>query len=218
MTVVFDPSWSRERLARVGRDVSFAWLAVNRLRPPSRVFLDVASANAWRQSTKGEDLILSAWSGVHLSEGGVTAIAVNLENCHRLSKFRMFGSGPFIIQAPGSFEDYSPVGVFCHEVGHHVDRALSERGFSRTSEPFISLVDEESEVSRFEYNIQESFAEAIRLFITNPDLLRVGRPQRWEFLTKTLRLKPLHATPWRRVLNRSAKVVRASVPAWVAEE
>lgn len=218
MTVVFDPSWSRERSVRVGRDISFAWLTLNGFRLPNHVFLDITSANAWRQSTKGEDLILSAWSGVHLSEGGVTAIAVNLENCHRLSKFRMFGNGPFIVQAAGSFEDYTPVGVFCHEVGHHVDRALAVRGYSRGCGVFLSLVEEEGEVSRFEYNIQESFAEAIRLFITNPDLLRVGRPQRWDFLTKVLRLKPLHTTPWRRVLSRSAKAVRASVPTWMEDE
>lgn len=215
MRVVLDPRWPNERLARVGKDVSHAWLTLNGFRPPTRVFLDPKQANAWRQADVGRDLILPEWSGVSLSEGEVTAVAVDLSNCHRPSRFRMFNTGRWIVQGPGSFEDYTPLGVFCHEVGHHVDFTLHRRGHSARSELFLSVVDEEEEVSGFEYNVQESFAEAIRLFITNPTLLRVGRPLRWDYLTKVLRLKPLHAAPWRRVLSLSAKRVRASASSWV---
>jgi hypothetical protein len=215
VTVVVDPRWPNERLARVGQDVSYAWLTLNGFSFPDRVFLDPAQANAWRQATAGKDLILPEWSGVHLSEKGVTAVALNLSACLRASRFRMFGNGRWVSQAPGSFEDYTPYGVFCHEVGHHVDYSLHSKGHSKRCGLFLSLVEEEEEVSGFEYNVQESFAEAIRLFVTNPDLLRVGRPLRWDYLTKVLRLKPLHAAPWRRVLSLSAKRVRASVPAWM---
>ncbi len=217
MTVVFDPRWPKERLARVAKDVSLAWLTLNGIRYPDRVFLDPGEANAWRQATVGRDLILSAWSGVHLSEKGVSAIAVDLANCHRQSRFRQHGNGRWIIQGPGSYEDFSSLGVFCHELGHHVDFTLDSRGHSRRCSRFRSIVEEEEEVSGFEHNVQEAFAEAIRLFVTNPRLLQAGRPLRWSYLTERLRLKPLCATPWMKVLSLSANVVRASAQRWMED-
>ena len=216
MTVVFDPRWPLARLARVGRDLSFGWLALNGLRLPTHLFLDPKEANRWRQGTSGKDLINQACLGVHLSEGDVSAVALDLTACLRGSRYRAH-DGRITIHAPGSFEDFTPLGVLCHEVGHHVDFQLDRRGFSKRNKAFARALEDEPEVSSVEHNVQESFAEAIRLFITNPSLLEAGRPRRWEFLTKTLRLRPIHQSSWRRVLGRCAQHVRSSAQLWTEE-
>lgn len=99
---------------------------------------------------------------------------------------------------PGYKADRTPVGVFTHELGHHVDDYLNE--------PIITSWGDEAPVSGYEPNRQESWAEAWRLFCTNPDLLRVGRPRRWHTLTETLGLVPSdllgELEPWEERLER----------------
>lgn len=93
---------------------------------------------------------------------------------------------------PGYKADLTPVGVVAHEVGHYIDEQLNFpqlRGWSG-----------ERSVTSYEPNRRERFAEAVKLFITNPDLLRVGRPVRHALLLD-LGLRPLHDAPWRDVLR-----------------
>lgn len=94
---------------------------------------------------------------------------------------------------PGYKADLTPVGVVSHETGHHVD-AL----FGRPS-----LVGWAAEVSvtSYEPNRDERFAEALKIFITNPDMLRAGRPVRWKFITEQLGLDPGDLVPWEEVLR-----------------
>jgi len=79
------------------------------------------------------------------------------------------------------------------------------------------VIDEEAEISVAEYNVLESFAEAIRLFVTNPNLLEVGRPARWEHLRSAMGLKPLHDASWRTVMSKASNVVRRAVEEWLEE-
>jgi hypothetical protein len=93
---------------------------------------------------------------------------------------------------PGYKADTTPTGVVAHEVGHHVDAVM------RVGE--LRGWDRETRVSSYEPNRDEAFAEAFKLFVTNPDLLRVGRPRRWELLIG-LGLDPGDLTPWDEVLT-----------------
>lgn len=216
--MILDPRWPRERLARVGRDLSFAWLTLNGLPLPDRVFFDRESANAARRELdpRSKHFIRPEWLGAHqrAEDNSWSWIAVNVPQCHRKQYHPADKNGRPLIQAPGSFEDFTPLGVMCHEVGHHVDYVLHPSSYSQRN-GFEAVVDEEEDVSRIEHNVLESFAEAIRLFVTNPDLLRVGRPDRYEYLTKTIGLKPLHLTPWRSVLRNAGKRVRSAAEAWL---
>jgi hypothetical protein len=197
--------------------MSFAWLAANGLPLPDRVFLDRESANAARraENPKSKHLLRPEWLGVYqrIWEGGWSAIAVDTANCLMRRRVKPAVGEPFW-QAPGAPQDFTPLGVLCHEVGHHVDYILHPKAYS-TQNGFQKIVDNEEDVSTAEYNLLESFAEAIRLFITNPMLLAAGRPDRFEYLTKTVGLKPIHMSPWRTVLRRSGARVVTAVEAWL---
>lgn len=215
--IVLDPRWSRARLANAGREMAFAWLALNRLPLPDRVFFDRESANAARRAEdpRSKHLLRPEWLGVYQRtwQGGWSAVAVDVEGCHVSRRVRPANGAPFW-QAPGAPQDFTPLGVFCHEIGHHVDHVLDPQTCSKRS-GFQAVVDGEEDVSTAEYNLLESFAEAIRLFITNPRLLAEGRPDRFEHLTRTVGLKPLYWSPWRHVLSRAGARVVASTEAWL---
>ncbi len=206
--ITLDPRWSPRRSAQIGKSLAYSWLALNRFPEPDRLDLDRESAGSFLER---------AWLGVHSSKKGVSRIAVAAEDCDFSCRFDT--PTGMLIQAPGSFEDHSALGVLCHEVGHHVDYALNPRAYSRSKVSGFSVaIDDEDEVSRGEFNVHESFAEAIRLFITNPDLLRLGRPIRWEQLVVNLRLRPLHQERWTTVLQKAPKYVHRAVRAWLSDE
>lgn len=79
---------------------------------------------------------------------------------------------------PGWKADLTPIGVVTHEAGHHV--------YDTIGRPTLTGWSKEPRVSTYEPNSNERFAEAVKLFMTNPDLLRVGRPTRYEFLSRYL--------------------------------
>lgn len=112
---------------------------------------------------------------------------------------------------PGYKADLTPVGVVAHETGHHVDDVTGRR-------PLGYGWRNEERVSGYEPNRAESFAEAFRLFVTNPDMLRAGRPARWAHLTEGLGLVPGPLTPWDEVLAERGAHARFLVAAknWVA--
>lgn len=102
---------------------------------------------------------------------------------------------------PGSTVDREPYGVLCHELGHHVDYHCGKvRGkywsdFS-TSVRFLTL---EKEISSYCPNNAEWFAEMFRVFVTNPDLLRLLRPKTYEILANKFAVKNMQ--PWEEVLG-----------------
>lgn len=207
-TITLDPRWSPRRSAQVGKGLTYTWLTLNRLPLPDVLHLDRESAGR---------MLERAWLGSHHHKKGVSTISIAVEDIDLSGRFDT--PQGVLIQAPGSFEDYSVIGVLCHEVGHHVDYTLNPKPYSRTkASGFSSLLDDEEEVSRNEFNVHESFAEAIRLFITNPDLLKRGRPERWEHLTVKLKLKPLHLEHWSVVLQKAPQYVHRAVRAWLEDQ
>lgn len=108
----------------------------------------------------------------------------------------------------GHKSDVTVAGVVCHETGHHVENML---GYNKCLEKLAEIKRKESQVTSYEPNIHETFAEMMRLFILNPDLLKKGRPMRYKFITKTLGLKPLHKKRWKSILhNAHPKIVKAA--------
>ena len=76
---------------------------------------------------------------------------------------------------PGYVTDRTPFGVLCHELGHHVDSAHGSRP-GRISHELRSETKEDA-ITGYAPNTNEWFAEIFRLFVTNPDLLRLIRPR-----------------------------------------
>jgi hypothetical protein len=114
--------------------------------------------------------------------------------------------------------DLTAPGILAHEIGHHVWFEHVARNFSNrvTRDELLALMSVQSEapVSGYEPNSHEVFAEAMRLFILNPTLLKEGRPGRWAAL-QGFGLRPLHDAPWRDVLvHAHPKIIRAA-ESWI---
>lgn len=107
---------------------------------------------------------------------------------------------------PGSVTDREPYGVIAHELGHHADWSTGERKWTYGSEYCEEVKNAAREpglTSYAETNPAEWFAEAFRLFVTNPRLLYVLRPRTFGVLIK--KWKPiLQGKTWVDVLGEDA--------------
>lgn len=95
---------------------------------------------------------------------------------------------------PGHSIDRTPCGVHAHEMGHHVD---CHRGFVASR---IRRQSGEPPLTSYCPNDPEWFAEMMRLFATNADLLEHIRPKTYRAL-RVLGLKPVEHRTWRQVLQ-----------------
>lgn len=102
---------------------------------------------------------------------------------------------------PGYSTDRTPYGVLAHETGHHADMLRSKRKHGYRGDHSISVRAEVGEERLTSYcpNDGEWFAEMFRLFITNPDLLRLLRPRTFERLSRDW--LPVVKAPWDEVLR-----------------
>lgn len=98
---------------------------------------------------------------------------------------------------PGSTSDKTPYGVIQHELGHHIDRLLGDVKGSYWSEFSSELrkLTKEKPLTSYCPNDAEWFAEIFRLFITNPDLLRLIRPKTYSELRNLY--TPVSNLSWR---------------------
>lgn len=99
---------------------------------------------------------------------------------------------------PGYKADKTIIGVLAHETGHHVDNCLN---LLKENEPKLDFIFLCSKISSYEPDKREAFAETIRLFITNPDLLKIYSPERYIVLTEYFGFKPVITDKWDKVLQ-----------------
>lgn len=99
---------------------------------------------------------------------------------------------------PGYVVDRTPFGVLAHELGHHVDRAHG-RVPGQLSPHLRDQTKSKPITTYAATNTNEWFAEAFRLFITNPDLLRLIRAELYAPLRE--RFKPVETRPWDEVID-----------------
>lgn len=180
----------KETLLARGHDAARAWLAANGVDAPRFVF----DAPARRRGGPcGHYRPYPARAG---AEGVVT---VYVARCARA------GRGGREWSWPGYPVDRTPHGVVLHELGHHVDTG---RGGRRLSHDVHRLAGEDA-ITAYAPSREEWFAEMVKLFISNPDLLRAIRPRTFQSLEY---LFPSHVEtrPWREVLADSPRRVRAA--------
>jgi hypothetical protein len=94
---------------------------------------------------------------------------------------------------PNHKTDSTPIGVLAHEVGHSVDWYLRTKGI-QLAKDFRKLMRIEPQVTSYDTIAIERVAEAMRLFILNPELLRLGRPRAYDILIA--HLKPTVTNNW----------------------
>lgn len=99
---------------------------------------------------------------------------------------------------PGWKTDRTAVGVVAHECGHHAEEELRKKGFKLDS-VWKSII-KTKKVSGYEPIPAESWAETLRLFILNPDLLEKAIPARYSYISKWL--QPSETRSWDEVLNQ----------------
>lgn len=117
-------------------------------------------------------------------------IQVDIDKCARPS---------YMYSYPNLHINRTPQGVIAHEFGHYLqDRLLI---FTKTLTKDRKEINEEPVTSYNSRNSSEWFAEVIRLFITNPDLLKLGRPKTYNWLCEELEMKPLNRGLYREVLE-----------------
>lgn len=118
---------------------------------------------------------------------------------------------------PGYKTDRTATGVLAHETGHFIEwliRTGLKDGRGKPVERdwiqkrFSIAVKQEKPISGYKPHIlEEAFAEAMRLYITNPDLLAAGRPLRYELIRWELGLIPVGG-PWREMLKEAPMHIR----------
>jgi hypothetical protein len=103
----------------------------------------------------------------------------------------------------GQVYDKTPIGVIAQEYGYHVLESICdktehpERTFRDIVFNWKSLCLEEKTVTLGgETSFKRDFADTIRLFILNPELLAKGRPKRFFFLINCLMLEYHCDLPW----------------------
>lgn len=102
---------------------------------------------------------------------------------------------------PGYVIDRTPHGVMAHELGHHVDHALSSVKGAYGGDFSVKLRARTGEPKLTNYcpNDWEWFAEIFRLFVTNPDLLERLRPKTHAELSRELDI--VETREWFEVLD-----------------
>lgn len=111
---------------------------------------------------------------------------------------------------PGWKTDRTAIGVVAHETGHYVERELQRKFLLTPKKDGVGfreiLAKSKRTVSGYEPVPSEAWAETMRLFILNPDLLRLAIPERYDFVLGC-DLKPVQRLlrkGWRKVLGNSA--------------
>lgn len=94
---------------------------------------------------------------------------------------------------PNHKTDSTAIGVLAHEVGHSVDYYLRTKGVYLVRR-YKLITPLEPQVTSYDTTPLERVAEAMRLFILNPDLLRLGRPLSYDILRQ--HLTPTVISPW----------------------
>lgn len=117
---------------------------------------------------------------------------------------------------PGYTVDRTPYGVVQHELGHHVDvvsglvpESMQNRVYWSDFSKNVRGASGEKPITSYAPNDAEWFAEMFRVYVTNPDLLKLVRPRTHRELAG--RFKPVFEDTWRdRMRDAPARTIAAA--------
>lgn len=164
---------TKQGLARTGLLLAQRFLSTNEYTGPS---YDLLQERRIRFGACG-------YFDSRVGSSGKVVVAIPL-CAHRNPKFSW----------PGFISDRTPLGVIAHETGHFIDWQNCYPAGR------IRQLTGEKAITSYAPNAGEWFAEMMRLFITNPGLLKLIRPKTYKELTAGLRLQPVVTENWRKVL------------------
>ncbi len=114
----------------------------------------------------------------------------------------------YVWSYPGHKTDRTVSGILFHELGHHCAYAKHI-----DSAVWKQVVSSTKPVTSYEPVPSEAFAESMRIFIGNPDLLRLARPKRYAFIREYF--EPLHDLTWQEVLINAPDFIVLSATVFV---
>lgn len=179
------PSQKKQENLEYGQSIVDAFCTHNGLNPPKI-----------KNATRTRDYGYYKW--------GSTTIHVN----EKLARVPVKTPG-FSWSYTGYKADLTGAGIIAHETGHYVDCMLKY-----PSRDIKKAVHGERCVSSYEPNSYEIFAESMKLFILNPNLLQAGRPKRYEFLI-ALSLIPVITDSWEEVLTHAHPKLISAAKNWI---
>lgn len=154
---------------------------------------------------------LNKWQNIGLCLGSRIWVDISLTSKPSMFKGRQWSYPAYKV-------DRTATGVLAHETGHYI--AWLIECFSMTDgkgnkidtrwvqERFSIAVKQEAQVSGYmPHIVDEAFAEAMRLYILNPDLLAIARPQRYYLIRHELGLYHIEGS-WRDVLKDAPVHIR----------
>lgn len=180
-------------------DKNLAWVeAVSHVK----LFLQHNNVNEPTINSCAPKHTLNKWQGYGLYVNG--NIHVNLKRAKTPVK-----TPGFSWTYTGYKADLTCAGILAHETGHYVHDVLG-----KAADAFLQIVGDEPSVSSYEPTVGESIAEAFKLFILNPSLLREGRPRRAKFFDET-NLSPVVDVHWREVLRHAHPKLINAAEKWI---
>lgn len=188
--MIVSPNQEKSVNFQYGLSVIKQFLKVNGLQLPPIAF---------NQKLDSRGVFMTTRAGFH-------GIEINLNKCKQPVAVPGF-SWSFT----GYKADITPAGVLAHEIGHYIDWSVNW-SYGKTMNWKKSKA-----VSSYEPNDQESFAETMRLFILNPDLLKQGSPDRYQYLTKFLKFKPVISDTWEEVLIKAHPKFKSAAQNWIKQ-
>lgn len=223
--------WDKLRLFAYGCQTLRPFLTLNGLEQPKNVLTyDEARRPEYRDTYEAR-VLARLESGPHQGTGtgwySNGMIFVCLQKASRVilePKFQNWSHPHYRV-------DREPAGVVCHEGGHHVQEVLRKLGrFDErrwraavwgSTERKLNIFSKRGKmrvkrVTNYEPNLDESFAESMRLFILNPGLLQAGLERRFDFITRDCGLQPYLSLNWRNILADYSPTYIRQAEKWVA--
>jgi len=143
-------------------------------------------------------------SGFGLYYDNNRKIVINVKRCRLPAK-----NPGYAWSYTGWKADLTVGGVLAHEVGHHC-----EKDSEITYKEWRRHCRGERPPTSYAPNWREDFAESMKIFILNPDLLQYGRPKRYELLAAVFS-QTIEAT-WQEILIHAHEKYKFAAIRWAA--
>ena len=191
--LVYNPEWDRWRLWKEAQTRLLQ--AAKDWKLPAPVFYSQCRPNSRRYLSGG------TLYGEYMTPN---RIWVNVDLATPPSKPQPFRvKRIWVWSYPGYKVDRTVSGIAAHEFGHH---CWYRSAACRNRSKWQSIVEHSKPVSGYEPTIGEAFAESMRIYIFNPDLLHKARPSRYDFIAQFF--PPLHNMQWQDVLINAPDFIK----------
>ena len=225
--------WDKQRLFGYGVEYLTNFLALNGIDNAKGIYTYDQALAPERRDTYESRVLAKLESGPYQGTGtgwyknGLIFVCLQkASRCILTPKFQNWSHPHYRV-------DREPVGVVCHEGGHHIQAILRKRrqfneykwrdavfnsreGKLTTFPTNIKARLKVKRVTNYEPNLDESFAESMRLFILNPFLLQAGLEKRFDFIANDCGLHPSVWVPWRDMLQSFDPAYTTQAEKWIA--